>query len=78
MVDSNKIKFGTDGWRAIIAKEFTVDNVARVSAGVASYLENEKLTKKAVVGFDCRFAGKLFAETVANVLSSKGIEVLYF
>ena len=78
MYKEQKIKFGTDGWRAIIAQEFTVGNVARVSTGVAEYLKTEKLTRKAVLGFDCRFAGKLFAETVANILSSKGIEVLYF
>jgi len=78
MVNSNKIKFGTDGWRAVIAQKFTVDNVARVTAGVAAYLENQKLAKKVVVGFDCRFAGILFAETVSNVLSSKGIEVLFY
>ena len=42
MYKEQKIKFGTDGWRAIIAQEFTVGNVARVSTGVAEYLKTEK------------------------------------
>lgn len=70
-----KIKFGTDGWRAIIAKEYTTDNVARVSIAVADWL-NEKYDKPSVViGHDCRFAGELFAETAAKVLAAKGVLV---
>lgn len=71
-----KIKFGTDGWRAIIAQEFTVDNVARVSMGVAQWI-NQRCPQDAavVVGHDCRFAGELFAHTVAKVLLSQGIRV---
>ncbi len=73
-----KIKFGTDGWRAIIAKEFTVNNVARVSIATADWiLANYKEDKqKVVIGHDCRFAGELFAETAAKVFSVKGIKVL--
>ncbi|MCB0482632.1 MAG: phosphoglucomutase/phosphomannomutase family protein [Flavobacteriales bacterium] len=71
-----KIKFGTDGWRAIIAKEFTTENVARVTYGVVAYLKDEKREPKVVLGFDCRFGGKLFAETVAEVLSGSGIQVI--
>lgn len=73
-----KIKFGTDGWRAIIAREFTVDNVARVAEGTARWLKvqhNNSLTPSVVVGHDCRFAGELFAETVAEVLARNGIKV---
>ena len=71
----NKIKFGTDGWRAIIGQEYTTDNVARVSIAVANWL-NEKYQKPSVViGHDCRFAGELFAETAAKVLASKGVLV---
>ncbi|HEY4799616.1 MAG TPA: phosphoglucomutase/phosphomannomutase family protein, partial [Bacteroidia bacterium] len=76
-----KIKFGTDGWRAIIAKEFTVENVARVTDGVALWLLNNKSNNttstdnSVVVGHDCRFGGELFAETVANVLAKHGIKV---
>jgi phosphomannomutase len=72
----SKIKFGTDGWRAIIAQEFTVDNVARVSVGLAQWL-NKKYGKdiRVVLGHDCRFAGDLFATTAAKVLLHHGIHV---
>jgi phosphomannomutase len=69
-----KIKFGTDGWRAIIAQEFTVDNVIRVAEGTARWMLKNKMGK-AVIGHDCRFAGELFAETTARVLGSHGIKV---
>ena len=68
-----RIKFGTDGWRAIIAKEYTTDNVARVSIAVADWLNENKDNPSVVIGHDCRFAGKLFAETAAKVLASKGV-----
>ncbi len=71
----NKIKFGTDGWRAIIAKDFTVENVARVSEATAEWLLKRKSNPVVVVGHDCRFAGGLFAETVAKVMCSKGVKV---
>jgi len=71
----HKIKFGTDGWRAIIAKEFTVENVARVSEATANWLLKKKKKPSIVIGHDCRFAGELFAETVARVMLSKGIQV---
>lgn len=70
------IKFGTDGWRAIIAKDFTVKNVARVSEAVAGWLLQKGTTSKVVVGHDCRFGGALFAETVAKILCDKGIKVM--
>ncbi len=71
----SKIKFGTDGWRAIIAKDFTVDNVARVAEATSNWLLKHYPHPSVVVGHDCRFAGSLFAETVAKVLASKGIRV---
>ncbi|MDB4250973.1 phosphoglucomutase/phosphomannomutase family protein [Flavobacteriales bacterium] len=70
-----KIKFGTDGWRAIIAKEYTTDNVARVSIAVADWLNENNENPSVVIGHDCRFAGELFAETAAKVLASKGVLV---
>lgn len=70
-----KIKFGTDGWRAVIAKEFTVENVARVAAATAEWLKKQKANPSVVVGHDCRFAGELFAETVSKVLTNSGIKV---
>lgn len=68
------IKFGTDGWRAIIADDYTVDNVKRVAEATALWLKKNKL-KKVVIGHDCRFGGKLFAETTAQVLGAHGIKV---
>ena len=71
-----KIKFGTDGWRAIIAKDFTTDNVARVAEGTAKWLlTNQPVNQSVVLGHDCRFGGELFAETVAKVLVRNGIKV---
>ncbi|MEN0002929.1 MAG: phosphoglucomutase/phosphomannomutase family protein [Bacteroidota bacterium] len=70
----SKIKFGTDGWRAIIAKEYTVENVRRVAEGTAKWLQQNE-GKAAVIGHDCRFGGAMFAETAAQVLGAFGIKV---
>lgn len=69
------IRFGTDGWRAIIADDYTVDNVIRVAEATAIYMK-ERGMKKAVIGYDCRFGGKLFSEATARVLGSYQIEVV--
>jgi phosphomannomutase len=68
------IKFGTDGWRAIIAQEYTVENVMRVAEATALYMKANKM-KRAVVGHDCRFGGKMFAEATAQVLGAYGMKV---
>lgn len=70
-----KIKFGTDGWRAIIAKEFTVENVERVAYGTALWLKKSKDKPSITLGNDCRFAGKLFIDAVARVMAAEGIKV---
>lgn len=70
-----KIKFGTDGWRAIIAEDFTVENVARVAEGTAKWLLKSNNSPKVVLGHDCRFAGQLFCETVARVMCTLGVQV---
>ncbi len=67
------IKFGTDGWRAIIAADYTVANVARVAQATAQWLKNSG-KQKIVIGHDCRFGGQLFAETTARVMGAMGIE----
>jgi phosphomannomutase len=72
---STKIKFGTDGWRAIIAAEFTVENVTRVAEATAEWLLANNKKEGVVIGNDCRFAGNLFAETTAKVMCAKGIPV---
>lgn len=73
---TTKIKFGTDGWRAVIAKDFTVESVIRISEGVAQYLKCEKLPLKVVIGYDCRFNGGLFSSYVAKTLQLQGIQVV--
>ena len=73
---TDKIKFGTDGWRAIIALDFTVYNVGRVSAGLAAWLLQKNERPVVVVGHDCRFGGALFTETTAKVLCANGVKVL--
>lgn len=70
-----KIKFGTDGWRAIIAKEYTVDNLLRVVLGTTAWLQQKTDQPSVVLGHDCRFAGELFAESAAKVFASKGVKV---
>ena len=69
-----KIKFGTDGWREIIAKDYTVDNVIRVAEATALWLK-ENGGEKVVIGHDCRFGGKMFAEATARVMGAYGIKV---
>ncbi len=71
-----KIKFGTDGWRAIIAQDFTVHNVERVAKGQANWLLQKFESPVVVVGHDCRFGGELFAAAAAKVLCSNGVKVL--
>ena len=71
------IKFGTDGWRGVIAQDFTFDNVQLCAQGVANYhLKNGLAGKKIVVGFDTRFASSEFAIAVAEVLAGNGFPVL--
>src|SRR5271154_1045097 len=70
------IKFGTDGWRGIIADDFTYDNVRRVSAAIAAYtLKHEDARRGLVVGYDTRFSSQRFARISAEVLASAGIPI---
>lgn len=71
----SKIKFGTDGWRAIIAKEYTVENVARVTEATALWLKKHSEKPCVVVGHDCRFGGEMFAEATAKVFVAHGVTV---
>ena len=73
---TSPIKFGTDGWRGIIADDFTFANVARCSQGLADYLRATGCASQGlVVGYDTRFASREFAETVASVVSASEIPV---
>ena len=71
-----EIKFGTDGWRAIIAEDFTFENVRYAAAGIASYINERGVAGKGmVIGYDTRFLSKEFAEAVVEVLTAAGIKV---
>ena len=70
-----EIKFGTDGWRAIIAQEYTVENVMRIAEGTALWMKSKSM-KKVVIGYDCRFAGQLFTETACRVYAHHGLQVV--
>ncbi|MDG1148477.1 MAG: phosphoglucomutase/phosphomannomutase family protein [Crocinitomicaceae bacterium] len=70
-----KIKFGTDGWRAIIAQDYTVENVARVSLATAKWVKSNYENPSIVIGHDCRFAGELFMNTAVKVFIKEGIKV---
>ena len=71
----DKIKFGTDGWRAVIAKDFTIQNIIKISLATALWLTRKYKNPTAVIGYDCRFGGEMFMEATAKVLASKGIRV---
>ncbi|MGA9396793.1 MAG: phosphoglucomutase/phosphomannomutase family protein [Anaerolineaceae bacterium] len=70
------IHFGTDGWRGVIAEDYTYDNVRRATQGFATYLTNQKHGGEwIVVGYDKRFASEGFAASVAEVLAGNGFHV---
>ena len=70
------IKFGTDGWRGIIAEDFTFDNVRACAQGVANYLLDHGIASQGLlVGYDTRFASEDFAAAVAEVVAANGIRV---
>lgn len=76
------IKFGTDGWRAVISEDFTFDNVKIVAQAMAEYIKNDdgpasKVSdKRVVVGYDTRFLSEKYAELVACVLAANGIKTI--
>ncbi len=71
-----KIKFGTDGWRGMIAEDYTFANVRRCAQGFADYLlEQGHEGKWVVVGYDKRFLAEFFAAAVAEVLAANGLRV---
>lgn len=83
--ESMNIKFGTDGWRAVIAEGFTFANVARVAQAAADYWKSEvqnphsevfRRELKVIVGFDRRFFSDRFAQTAAEILAGNDFEVL--
>jgi alpha-D-glucose phosphate-specific phosphoglucomutase len=71
-----KIKFGTDGWRGVIAEDYTFDNVRRAAQGFASYLlEKGYAGHWVIVGYDKRFQSENFAAAVSEVLVGNGLNV---
>lgn len=70
------IKFGTDGWRGLIARDFTFDNVRLVALATANIVNKIKKGGKVVIGYDTRFLGKEFALETAQVLAWQGIKVM--
>jgi phosphomannomutase len=70
------IKFGTDGWRGVIADDFTFDNVRRVAGAIASYvLKYEDSQRGVIIGYDTRFGSPGFARLVADVIANAGVPV---
>lgn len=74
---ATQIKFGTSGWRAVMAEEFTFANVQRAVHGIARYVSSQKSNRaRVIVGRDPRFLGESFCATAADILSSHGITPL--
>ena len=73
---TQEIKFGTDGWRGLIADDFTFDNVRRVAGAIAAYLlRNERPQHGVIVGYDARFGSPRAAQIVAEVLAEAAVPV---
>src|SRR6202045_3703318 len=73
---AQEIKFGTDGWRGIIADDFTFDNVRRVAGAIASYVVKYEDPQRGVfVGYDTRFASQRAAQVAAEVVAAAGVPV---
>ena len=71
-----EIRFGTDGWRGVIADDYTFDNVRAVAQATAEYLTRHDLgARGVVVGYDTRFLSAAFARACADVLAANGITV---
>jgi phosphomannomutase len=71
-----QIKFGTDGWRGLIADDFTFDNVRRVAGAIASYvLKHEDAARGVVIGYDTRFLSDRAARAAAEIIAAAGIPV---
>ena len=78
MRDLAPIKFGTDGWRAVIGREYTFANLERVVQAYADYLLQNNPSPSVVLGYDCRFLSELFAARAGEVLAGNGARVSLF
>jgi phosphoglucomutase len=73
---ATEIKFGTSGWRAIVADEFTIPNIRRAVTGIAQYVAGAEGPKTVLVGRDPRFLGETFVAEAAAVLAAHGLTPL--
>jgi phosphomannomutase len=72
----SQIKFGTDGWRGVIADDFTFANVRTAAEAIAAYIHNQEDPKKGLcIAYDTRFGSKAFAHACAEVVAATGIPV---
>jgi phosphomannomutase len=78
MNDLSPIKFGTDGWRAVIARDYTFANLERVAQAYADYLLSLKNSAFVVVGYDRRFLSEDFAQRASEVLSGNNVRLALF
>jgi alpha-D-glucose phosphate-specific phosphoglucomutase len=68
------IKFGTSGWRSIVADEFTIANIRRAVAGIAAYVKTQPEPHRVLVGRDPRFLGESFVDEAARILAAAGVK----
>ena len=73
MTMATPIKFGTSGWRSIVADEFTIANIRRAVAGIAAYVKTQPEPHRVLVGRDPRFLGEAFVDEAARILAAAGI-----
>src|SRR5271154_5426405 len=70
---ATQIKFGTSGWRAILAEEFTFDNIRRAVTGIAKFVASQPGSHTVLVGRDPRFLGEAFVAEAAGILAANGV-----
>ncbi|MBI3484970.1 MAG: phosphoglucomutase/phosphomannomutase family protein, partial [Acidobacteria bacterium] len=75
-IETPAIKFGTSGWRAVIADQFTFANVRLAVAAIAGHVLSKNKKPTLIVGHDPRFFSEEFAATAASVLHARGVRVL--
>lgn len=76
MNQTEPVKFGTDGWRGVIADNYTFENLRRVALATAVvFKKHSKIKNGIIIGYDTRFQSRQFAETAAAVIANQGIKV---
>ena len=72
------IKFGTDGFRAIMSEDFTKQNVQKIAQALSNIIKKDKSTKPVIIGYDKRFMSEMYAKWAAEVLAGNGINSLLY